>query len=203
MFKPFSDKFYITVDNNNLSEDKGFYKDLPSELVELLNSFGGSTINYGLYRIHTFKSSLQWSLLISEYFTNYEHQIYPFGFDWMGRQFCLNKTASTIYMFDPATGEDFKLEQSLSLFHNDDLVNDTDSMLSVILCNKVLSFFKEKSINYNECFGYKIPLFLGGRDEIENYEKQDMEVYWHVESQLFNQVKNLPEGTNINKIKFK
>lgn len=161
MFKHFSDKFDIKV-KKRPSEDKDFYKDLPTELFELLTSFGECTIDNGLYRIHTCQSSLHWSLLISGFFTNYKHQLYPFGFDWMSRQFCLTKDDNRIYMFDPATGEDFKLEQSLLLFHNDELVNETDSLLAVDLFKRVLSYYKEKSIKCNECFGYKVPLFLGG-----------------------------------------
>ncbi len=203
MLTRFSDKFIITTSSSTVDEDKDFYRDLPKELFELMNSFGGSSFNNGLYRIHSFKSSMQWSLLIAEYFNQYNHKIYPFSFDWMGRQFCLSiSNSNTIYMFDPATGEDFELQQTIYSFHNEDLVNDTDDMLAINLFKKVLAFYKINNIGYNKCMGYKTPLFLGGKDGIENYEIQDMEVYWHITNQLYKQVKDLPGGTKIKNINF-
>lgn len=35
-------------------------------------------------------------------------------------------------------------------------------------------------LNYSQCAGYKIPLFLGGSDEFENMEVSDLSVYWHL-----------------------
>ncbi|WP_434798222.1 T6SS immunity protein Tdi1 domain-containing protein [Terrisporobacter vanillatitrophus] len=35
--------------------------------------------------------------------------------------------------------------------------------------------------------GYKVPLFLGGEDDISNLEEIDMEVYWSVTGQLNSQ----------------
>ena len=52
------------------------------------------------------------------------------------------------------------------------------------------SFFAEwmnnfgKSIVYGRCAGYKVPLFLGGEDSVNNLEDSDMEVYWSVLTQV-------------------
>lgn len=200
MIDTFSHKFNITSKSNIIEKGKDFYKDLPVELFNLLDSFGGSTFNNGLYRIHSFASSVQWALIIAEYFNQYQHKIYPFGFDWMGRQFCLSTSNDILFMFDPATGGVFELRQTLTLLHDEDFVNDTDDMLSINLFNKALAFYKLSSIGYNECLSYKVPLFLGGKDSIENYELQDVEVYWHIESQLYKKVKGLPEGVKIGNI---
>lgn len=53
-----------------------------------------------------------------------------------------------------------------------------------------------------ECAGYRIPLFLGGEDSLENMEVSDMEVYWDMTDQLWEAVKDLPEGTKIGNISF-
>jgi len=201
MIKIFLDRFNITSKRSIAEEGKDFYKNLPVELFQLLDLFGGATFNNGLYRIHSFGSSVQWALIIAEYFGQYRNKIYPFGFDWMGRQFCLSTSSDILFMFDPATGESFELRQALTLLHDEDFVNDTDDMLSINLFNKALTFYKIDNIGYNECLGYKVPLFLGGKDDIENYELQDIEVYWHIENQLYNKVKDMPEGTKIGNIK--
>ncbi len=201
MIETFLHKFKRTSEERIVEQGKDFYKDLPTELFKLIDQCGGVTFNQGLYRIHSFESSIKWALTIADYFNQYQHKIYPFGFDWMGRQFCLGTSGDILYMFDPATGQNFELRQTLTLLHNEDFVNDTDDMLSVNLFKRVLAFYKINSIDYDECLGYKIPLFLGGKDEIENYELQNMEVYWHIENQLYKKTKDLPEGTKIGNIK--
>jgi hypothetical protein len=201
MIKPFLHRFNITSQESIVEQGKDFYKNIPTEFFVLLDQCGGVTLNKGLYRIHSFESSIKWAFKIGEYFDQYRHRIYPFGFDWMGRQFCLSTTDDILYMFDPAAGQVFELRQTLLLLHNDDFVNNTDDMLSVNLFYKVLSFYSMSSIAYNQCLGYKIPLFLGGRDEIDNYNLQDIEVYWHIESELYKKAKYLPEGTAVKNIK--
>jgi hypothetical protein len=34
-----------------------------------------------------------------------------------------------------------------------------------------------KNLEHDQCLGFKKLLFLGGEDELENYEQIDMEVY--------------------------
>lgn len=53
-----------------------------------------------------------------------------------------------------------------------------------------------------ECAGYRIPLFLDGEDSLENMEVSDMEVYWDMTDQLWEAVKDLPEGTKIGNVSF-
>jgi len=183
-----------------VEEDKSFFRDLPLELYNLIATQGGSTFESGLYRVHTFSGSLRWSLLITDYFSNYSNKVYPFGYDWMGRQFCSNQSGDILFMFDPAVGEAFELKQTVDLLHNEDFVDDMDSMLSSNLFVDLLKKQDLNEIKYNECLGYKVPLFLGGKDVIENYEIQDMEVYWHIQNQLYEKVKDLPEGTRIRNI---
>jgi hypothetical protein len=41
-------------------------------------------------------------------------------------------------------------------------------------------------LKYDQCVGYKVPLFLNGQDELENLEVSDMEVYWEIMMPLMN-----------------
>jgi hypothetical protein len=162
----------------------------------------GSCINSGLYRLHTFGSSVQWSLIIGQCFKTHKNKIYPFGFDWMGRQFCMSiDNNNLLFMFDIATAEYFELQQKLELLHDDDFINDMENMLANDIFTQVLKHSNLKSIGYNECLGYKMPLFMGGNDVVENYQLIDIEVYWETQYQLYEKVKNLPVGIIIKSIK--
>jgi hypothetical protein len=201
MFEKFINNFEVTISQNE-ENDKELLNLNPDSLFELLELHGGKTLNNGLYRVHTFKSSIQWASIIGQYFNGHKSKIYPYGFDWMGRQFCISRDCNKLQiMFDISTIEYFELEQELELLHDEDFVNETESMLSSDLFIQVLKFCNRESIEYNECLGYKVPLFLGGADNIENYSIIDIEMYWDMQYQLYEKVRNLPEGTNIKSIK--
>jgi hypothetical protein len=146
-----------------------FSPSLPSELSALFEECGGRCYGGGLYKIHSLGSSLYWSMLISNYFPKYTGKILPFGFDWMGRQFCIDKVnGKLIFMFDPATAEDFEVHTTLVEFLNSDLVNDRDNTVSETQFHEALQYLGLSKIQYHECLGYKIPLFLSGEDKITN-----------------------------------
>lgn len=198
MIEAFLNKFSITTKGEEVENE--VYKDLPPDLFQLIQAFGGSTFNNGLYRLHSFQSSIKWAEIIGEYFPQYKGEIYPFGFDWKGRQFCMGVDNEFLFLFDPASAEDFELDQSLALLHNEDFVDYTDDLLASNTFNELLSLNDLKSIDHTQCLGYRTPLFLGGADEVNNYEVQDMEVYWHIAGQIYHKIKDLPDGTNIGNI---
>ncbi|MEO7213444.1 hypothetical protein [Mucilaginibacter sp.] len=202
MLKKFENKFGI-VSKSKVSNDLQPYKSsFPEPVFEVINLYGGITISNGLYRIHTFESSLTWAKNIEDYFIAYRDLIVPFGFDWMGRQFCMNKqNTQQLYMFDPSSGEDFELGQNVLLFHENDLVDDTDAMLSDDLFLEALKWAEVPGLNYDECLTPKNSLLLGGEDILEEYEVSDLDVHWHIHDQIYNQIKDLPPGTKINSIK--
>lgn len=201
MFEKFINKFEISV-SPKIEDDRELYKSLPVSLFTLFDLHGGKSCNSGLYRLHTFGSSVQWSLIIGQCFKTHKNKIYPFGFDWMGRQFCMSiDNNNLLFMFDIATAEYFELQQKLELLHDDDFINDMENMLANDIFTQVLKHSNLKSIGYNECLGYKMPLFMGGNDVVENYQLIDIEVYWETQYQLYEKVKNLPVGTIIKSIK--
>jgi hypothetical protein len=196
MVRIFLDTFKKTSQVPSIG-DSDFFKNLPANLFQLLELFGNSSFNYGLYRIHSFESSVKWSILLGNYFKGYTNKIYPFGFDWMGRQFAINELGDSIFMFDPATMEDLVMKKDVLSFHNEELVQ---GLLAEELFSEILSSSNIKALNSDQCLGYKKPLFLGGIEEIENFQLQDIEVYWEVQYQLYNKVKDIPDGTKIGKI---
>jgi Domain of unknown function (DUF1851) len=52
-----------------------------------------------------------------------------------------------------------------------------------------------------QCTGYKVPLFLGGKDPAENLEVIDLEVYWSLSGQLRQGTQTLPPGTSIGQVR--
>lgn len=198
MFKNFKSNFKeSSVVKNTLIE----IKNIPFKYKELLLDCGGKSYDNGLYTIHTFKDSLHWTDLLSIYFKKFNGEIISFGHDWMGRQYCVPvKSKECILIFDPATLEDFYVDEDLFFFHDNILANDKIGFLALDLFEEGLNHLKINSIQYSQCLGFKTPLFLNGKEDVTNYQISDLDVYWDVEYQLFNQVNNLPNGTQVDKI---
>lgn len=58
-----------------------------------------------------------------------------------------------------------------------------------------------KRLAPSECFGYKVPPVLGGEVQPDNFEPTDLQVHFGILGQIHRQVKDLPPGTPIGKIK--
>lgn len=197
MFREFESEFeeYLITENTLIE-----MKSIPFKYKELLLEYGGKSFDQGLYTIHTFKDSLKWTDLLTHYFEKYDGEVICFAHDWMGRQFCVpTKSNECIIVFDPATLEDLFLGENLINFHNN-ILTDKIGFLAVDLFDNALKQLRITGIDNHKCLGFKIPLFLGGKEEVWNYEVSDLEVYWDLEFQLYNQVKNIPDGTLIGKV---
>jgi len=190
---------------SNLSSVKGnVSRSINSELDTLFAECGGASINNGLYRVHTYSSGIAWSEALQQYFSGIGKTILSFGYDWIGRQYAIvHGIDNILLMFDPATFESFQIAGSVVDFHNRDLTEDRDATVSENSFKTVLVNLKISELTFQQCIGYKVPLFLGGQDNYDNYEVVDMEVYWDIQYQMYEQVKNLPPGTKISSVKFK
>lgn len=201
MYEYFLQKNEIDPKNSDSSLSTSISID--ERLINLFAECGGTSISRWLYKVHTPFSFELWRPILNTYFPNFKNTILPFGFDWLGRQYCiLSGKDNIIVMLDPADIEGYTPEGNLDVFHNTDLVDDRDETVSEVAYGE---FLKEKGINklsYNECAGHKIPLFLDGIDDFSNYHVVDLEVHWEIQYQLYVQVRNLPQGTPINTIKF-
>src|SRR5262249_2681166 len=120
----------------------------------------------------------------------YNGGILLFGYDWFGRQYGLIRHVDNVLvMFDPSMIESFELAGDLVEFHNTDLVSDKEETVSAEAFSIASYELGITDLRNDQCVGYKVPLFLGGKDEYSNYEIIDMEVYWEIQYQLFMQVK--------------
>ena len=167
----------------------------------LFEEFSGAVFDDGLFKIHNKGSFYLWTELTFEYFKKFKGNSYCFAFDWVGRQYAVNyiNNRPRILMLDPATAEAFELEKNIELFFNEDLVEYKKEMLEFDKFKHLKKKLNSK-LKFEECFGFKKMLFLGGKDDLENYELIDLEVYWELNYQIYTKTKDLPGGTLIDNI---
>lgn len=157
----------------------------------LMSTYGGSTFNDGLYRLHAAQDILKWTQLVEESFTHYKDRIICFGYDWLGRHFALDKNRvekdqMLILLLEPGTGEVMQIPANFSTFHNQELVEYQNEALASDFYNAWINTGGEIP-SHTQCIGYKVPLFLNGNDTTDNLELSDMEVYWSICGQTLNQ----------------
>jgi hypothetical protein len=189
-------KKHFLPDSAPASASFGSGVGLPPDLAKLLAEFGGCSFNGGLYRVLRASDLDTLVSRISYPFPEFNGRITCFGYDWLGRAFAtdanrLEGGKPGVIMFEPGTGQALKIPAKIEAFHNDELINFGESVLAI-------SFYRDwqKHANamlaYEQCAGYRKPLFLGGVDGLENLEMSDIDVYWHIFGQLILKVRGLP-----------
>lgn len=170
-------------------------------LKELFTQFGGGSFGSGLYRVMSAETAASWEALVSSAFPSFAGNIACFGFDWLGRIFALDSKRSElglpgVVMLEPGTGQALEIPCNVHNFHENELIDYREEALAASFYAKWISVGGVVP-TLSECIGYKKPLFLGGKDVIENLERSDMEVYWSIASQLIAKTRGLPAGTRI------
>lgn len=203
MFEKFNSKY----EEGKISEGAEF---LPSDfsakavgLNEFFQNYSGSSFG-GLYRVHSVQNIEKWNQIVGEAFPDFKNRIFCFGFDWLGRQFALDKKRiesgePLVLMLEPGTGEVLEIPVNFVQFHEVELVDYANEALAAEFFQEWLSDGNELP-KLDQCVGYKKPLFLNGSDTIENLELTDLEVYWAISGQLLEKVRGLQPGTPISKI---
>jgi hypothetical protein len=76
---------------------------------------------------------------------------------------------------------------------------------SLWLLPEIVAHFKERGVGLrpDQCNSYKVAPFLGGKIEPDNFELADIYVHFGLLGQIACQVKDLPPGTKIGRVKFK
>lgn len=174
MFEKFYD--FVGVENkNNVTDMSGF-----------MDIYGGETFLNGLYRIHNKNDVKKWNETLKRAFPKFKNGIQVFGYDWLGRNFALDTQRDVVLIFEPGTGEAFDTDFNFYDFHNKEI--PTNHL--VCLASEYYEKWRKANNNYilphNKCAGYKVPLFLNGKDVVENLEISDMEVYWEIMMPLIN-----------------
>jgi len=145
---------------------------------------------------------IEWATALAcSAFPEFAARIRCFGVDWLGRLFATDAARVVdgeehVLLIEPGTGEALEIPVSVREFHEVELVEQADAAVA-------LSFFHQWLANggqrpdQSQCVGYKVPLFLGGTDDLPNLELTDMDVYWTIAAQVLAKIRKLPLGTPI------
>lgn len=144
--------------------------------------YHGMSFGNGIYRVFNDNDIEKWRKIITKGYPDFENCFEPFAYDWLGRCFAVdlrNDKKDKILMFEIGTADVLEIPCSFIDFHEEEIPLYHDSCLASNFFNE----WKENNsdeLQHDKCAGYKIPLFLGGNDTIDNLEISDMEVYWYI-----------------------
>jgi hypothetical protein len=167
--------------------------------------YAGTSFGGGIYRLYSAAEIERWTKAVEDAFPDYAGRVRCFGRDWLCNQFCLDRDRvqdgeAQVLLFEIATGQVLKSPETLETFHECLLLEDADAALA----EQLFESWKRQAplaLRAQECVGYRVPLFLGGLDDLGNLEKADVDVYWHLTTQMLGTHRNLPPGTPINNVK--
>jgi hypothetical protein len=180
-------------------------KRVDAKFREVIERFGGKTFDHGLYRVHRGDELDRYTKIMCEYFIAIKDKAIVFGSDWLGRQFAVSFNEQvagkpTVLCLEPGVPDNFCTDHEIDVFHNEDLIERADAALAKPFFRKWRARSKVRDIPHGKCVGYKVPLFLGAKENVQNLELVDMEMYLGLCCQLWNGIKDLPDGTLINEI---
>jgi hypothetical protein len=158
----------------------------------------------GAYRLHRAADIGHFTHLARTAFPTFADRIECFGADWLGRQFANDRGRMAsgeplVLMLEPGTGEALEIPASFTAFHEHELIEESDAVAAFPFYQEWLSAGGARP-RYDQCIGYKVPLFLGGADGVANLEVSDFDVYWTMSAQLLAQVRGIPDGAVINRV---
>jgi hypothetical protein len=162
-------------------------------------------LDHGLLRIHNQRSGAEADSLALAAFPDFRDRVACFAFDWLGRQFSLDSerrqgTEPLVLMFEPGTGEVLEIPVTVRDFLESEIVDAADAALARSFYLEWMESSGVESVGFTECVGYRVPLFLGGADTVDNLEIVDISVYWSILGQIRAGTVNAPMGTEITEI---
>jgi hypothetical protein len=198
-------RFKLTYKATACSEKPKHFGSIPVPDLELVFSeLGGMTFNHGLYRVLRTDQLDSAKKAIEEVFPEYTGRVVPFAFDWLGRYFTadLARIADEkplVLMLETGAGEAMEIPTSVLDFHDIELVDFSNDALAVHFWTQWRTKHWDE-LAYTDCVGYKVPLFLGGEDTVENLEVIDLSVYTEICGQLRRKLRTLPIGKTIRNV---
>jgi hypothetical protein len=168
---------------------------LPRSERDWLGQHAGATLESGLLRFHNENS---YTLVINDVRARYGDGFRPFCFDWMGRQLALT-TAGDTAVLDIGWNDVLVADVSLAEFFGAVLEEEGEDLVRADLWDE-WRLEDAVALEFDECVGYKVPIFLGGADATANLERTNLGVYWGITSQLAIGVAGLPDGTSVGRV---
>lgn len=178
---------------------------LPDGLVdvpgaeELIRRFGGMSFNRGLYRILPIEHMDRWNQVAWETWPKLDHRFWVIAIDWMGCLYgidysVLDERGWCMSALEPYSGRGGEFGDDLVEFHDVSLVASTTTNGAVLSeWHAEWLEFGGTEPTFDQCVGLKVPYFLGGSDYVSDFELSDLDVYWHLSSQLIRWARTVPK----------
>lgn len=155
-----------------------------------MGKFAGATFGGGLYRVHDATTGPVAQAFVAEAFPELAEVVTVFGYDWLGRQFAVDRAREQdgqpeVVLIEPGSGEALEIPTTFVGFHDGLLVQMPDAALAVEYFGEwVADGTGARALERHECVGYAKPLFLGGEDDVPNLEITELAPYWAFQGQL-------------------
>lgn len=181
--------------------EDGLVPDLPG-LAQFFAEYSGASFENGLYRVIRPLDLPRWQERIELAFPEFADHVVCFAYDWAGDVFALNTERledgqAGVTLFEPGMSEVLQIPSNLQTFHENGLIEFGEAALGISFYEKWRAAGGDAPA-YEQCVGYRKPLFLSGVDDVENLEICDLDVYWHIMGQMIEQARGLPLGTPVN-----
>ncbi len=175
------------------------------EYLELLKRYEGASFNNGVYRIVRSQDISLWIDCIASIFPDFSKRILPFGYDWLGRFYCLDleridNSKPLVLLFSGFTNEVMEIPANIVGFHNSVLIDQSDAALETKSFLSFLNFSRATHLSTDHCIDMVVPLYMGGTYTVENMKLAELQISWEINAQLLNQLKTVSEGTRIKKV---
>jgi len=174
---------------------------------EFMAEYAGATFKHGAYRVHDADSASHAIDLISDAFPEFAETSLPFGYDWLGRQFVMDLSRVVggepqVLLLEPGTGDALEIPSSFLELHDHELVDYSDAALASSFFESWASIHRDSlPLARQQCVAYRVPLFLGGDDTLDNLELSDLEVYWTLCGQLRKGIQGTDPGTSVRDVR--
>lgn len=182
----------------------GNFESIPG-FRELFDLFGGASFNKGIYRVVRAEDVASWVRHIREAFPDFSDRAAPFGYDWLGRLFCVDVSRALnldpqILLFSNFSNEVLKIPAGIPDFHDAVLVEQQEAALEMAMFSSFLAASQLSRLHVSQCAEVVIPLYLGGTYSIENLRIADVTTNWDIAAQLLVQSRAVDDGARIEKV---
>ena len=163
--------------------------------------YSGQSFSKGLYRVigpATLDSAADF---VSVAFPEFRDRTRCFAYDWMARIFALDTTKSRggkpqMIMFEPDNALAFELPRTLYEFHEIELPARGKEILNSDRHGEWLRK-GEPVPKPDEAVCFNVPLFLSGKDTVNDMTMYPLDVQWHILDQVIERTRHLPPGTRV------
>lgn len=139
--------------------------------------------------------------LLSEWAWLMPEPLRPVLLTAMGDTFAQGKSG-TVYFVDMVEGNVRPIADDGETFQQ--LLRDNEFVTEHMFPSRIVQFRNAgMTLGPKQVYSHKHVLALGGADDIDNVEATDVSVHVSIHGQVHRQIKDLPDGTPISKIKIK